>query len=395
MNIPDYATIRHEGRTPKQLAKVDAHNRRLMETPNARNDVSKDPARYVLKGETLLGAVQEIIAKAGAAEPYGDQHIAFEVIAQVRRNSGKPMPSEAEFTENFDAYLREEHGDALIAARYIHVDETTLHGHAVLVPLTTGRRRGRYAKRKKPVPVVSWNKYSGSEGRKHCGKRYFKNAVMSGWQTRWAEKWGAWGFRRGIPSSREITPIKRFQGQASTVMEVAEAAVKAALAAIKLPNLSPLEVSKLLTSAGRAQVEAVISEACSGKLEEGVAFLRELALRGFQLDSERSARVELEARALAAEAKAVELTKSSQDTRKKVSALEANLKDRDEQIASFNNGEFYRSLSVAQLEIRKTQLEHELELRHIDPEPKRPVVPPLPKPGGQIGQSPNANERTR
>jgi hypothetical protein len=67
VNIPDFTTIRHEGRTLKQLAKVDAHNRRLMETPNARSDVPADPTRYVLKGGTLIEAVQAIIAEAGAA----------------------------------------------------------------------------------------------------------------------------------------------------------------------------------------------------------------------------------------------------------------------------------------------------------------------------------------
>jgi chromosome segregation ATPase len=109
------------------------------------------------------------------------------------------------------------------------------------------------------------------------------------------------------------------------------------------------------------------------------------------LDSERSARVELEARAVAADAKAAELAKSAHDAREETASLEAKLKDHDDQINAFQSGEFYRSSSITQLEARKDQLEHELELRRLDPEPKRPVVPPLPKPGAQTGQAPDSH----
>ncbi len=359
-----------------------------MRVPNAWPARPDKASRMRIKGPSLRIAVERIVSEAGARAPYKGQHSCFEVVAFVKRNSDRPMPSVDEFEKQFDEYLEEVHGESRIAARYIHTDESGLHAHAIAVPLTKGRPRGRYASKAKPRTVNSWAIYSGSEGRRHKGLNHFRNPTMAAWQTLWAARWQPLGFRRGIASSREHTPIKRFQGQAATISAMADEALQKAIASIALPDLPAKEVPKLFTKAGRAEIEAEIRAATREMFQESSAYLRELALRGLQLDAERSSRINLEKRALAAEAKSSQMQKSAETAMAQACSLETKLKaskGRHEALeASLRSREFIHTLPAEELENLILQAQSELEertsqKRYVRPGLSEPNVPLNPK----------------
>jgi hypothetical protein len=109
MHEPDFATIRHEPKRLAQLKKIGEHNGRTMRVPNAWPTKSNEPGRFKVKGPNLTEAVTRIIKESGARPLYKGQNVCFEIVASVKRNSGRPMPTEIEFTHTFDEYLEETH----------------------------------------------------------------------------------------------------------------------------------------------------------------------------------------------------------------------------------------------------------------------------------------------
>ena len=322
MHHPDYAIARHQALQLKELAAVGRHNGRKMRVPNAWPDPLGEKNRIEIKGEDLTDAVSRIIKDSGARPLYANQHACFECILSLHRNSADPLPDLDTFANEVDAYTTRVHGKQRVAARYVHGDETSLHAHVIVVPVTERKRRGRQAKESLPQTAVSWDAYSGSMGRKGRRPASFRNETLANWQTEWANVWVDWGFRRGIPSKRPEKPLKRIHGQAAWIGEIAANALKG----IKLPQISLSDFRGLVTAEGRARYVERAQALVQETVKEAIGHLQELSVRGIQLDLERSSRIDLEARAQKAEARAAEAERITAATRLELAKTEAELK---------------------------------------------------------------------
>jgi hypothetical protein len=135
------------------LQSVDGHLSRTRPTPNA--DPSKTPANVWLVGgpSTLTNSVDRIMAKAGLADlnTRKDAVVANDILLSVSPEWFRDNPDDAgrwkadrleTFRREAQAFLREQFGPR-VACAVMHLDESTPHIQAVVVPILktdTGHR---------------------------------------------------------------------------------------------------------------------------------------------------------------------------------------------------------------------------------------------------------------
>ncbi len=109
------------------------------------------------------------------------------------------------------AWLRKTYGEANVVSAVLHMDETTPHIHATVVPIVTGERRKAAQERSKSADSTK-KKYrkKKADAPRLCADDVMARDRLKGYQDSYAEAMFAYGLQRGIDGSeaRHITNIE-------------------------------------------------------------------------------------------------------------------------------------------------------------------------------------------
>ena len=188
-------------KTQAGVAAAAGHIDRTRSTPNA------DPARAHLNRD-LLGAGDTYGAVRAALEGVTCRRngvLALEFILSTSAGWHTPANLEAWVDASVD-WLDGEFGDRLVAAR-LHLDETTPHIHAVVVPIVQGRKG----------PYLSASSITGGRDK------------LSGLQTRAAEAVAHLGLKRGVAGRLlHHQKVRRYHGELPELHQRAQERERAA-----------------------------------------------------------------------------------------------------------------------------------------------------------------------
>jgi hypothetical protein len=176
--------------------------------------------------------------------------------------------------DNID-WLKKTYGEDNVVAATLHMDETTPHIHASVVPIVTGERRQKPSKKKKPgqeqeeAPKPKYKKKDPNRVRLCCDDLMAKAKLIE-YQDTYAEAMSKYGLERGIKGSdaRHISLTEFYRNQAvesqnlQTNIGVLLAMEDAKRLSIEELKRQELEVEKL-----KHQKETELKESI-GSLEE-------------------------------------------------------------------------------------------------------------------------------
>lgn len=185
-------------KSASEIRGAGSHNARTRQTDNA--DPDRMNIDLVPGGVDLYSAVQDRIAKAGLKRKVrSDAVLAQEIFLSASPEYFRPDdPSQAgewdhnrlgEWQDASLQWLKAEFGDNMIDCK-LHLDESTPHIHAVVVPLV-----------------------DGPKGQRLSAKEVFSKKTLSEMQTTYAKSLEPLGINRGLEGSKAThTDIKKFYG---------------------------------------------------------------------------------------------------------------------------------------------------------------------------------------
>jgi cell division protein FtsB len=273
-----------------QLRRADKHNARMVVVPNADIADSANNVRLFGDNRPVSVVLKERIEQLEAVCSGRGRHVACEAVYAVPPDAER-TPSMKEFGRRVLDHARTEFGERCLLSADLHMDEKTPHIHVLVVPLARAWPPGcKQAKQVGEPPLrVTWNVFSGSDGRRPeeqpDGTIRYRNPTMARWQTTWAACWEDHGYRRGAPSSRRQILPKRLHGTTAKYAELAQQAEEAIKKSIEGFSWAGVLLS-------RKPVGTALWEVVAEVLREHLEVLVELAARGIQLPNERSARIE-------------------------------------------------------------------------------------------------------
>jgi len=172
-----------------QAAAAGGHNMRTRPTPNA--DADRTPDNVLLAGpDDLPAAIRQRLTDAGVTPGRKDAVLAAEFVltASPEFFTDKTPEQVRAWADSQTEFLRGRYGDNLVQA-VLHLDETTPHVHAAVVPITADNR-------------LSMKDYIG-------GRQNLRNL-----QTDYAKAMQEHGLQRGVEHSvAEHKTIKEFYGE--------------------------------------------------------------------------------------------------------------------------------------------------------------------------------------
>lgn len=201
--MSNFAILRHEKITSvSKLSQVFAHNKRKINVPNSDNDIKniycgpKDP----------MGKFNSLLEKHNI-KPRADAVLAFELLMTFSPEQ-KENINPKQFAKTALAWLKTEFPEQAILSFDLHLDETTPHIQAVVMPLIYKTVRGKEQWR------LTAKDYTGTP------------ELLRQRQTRFAEAMQPLGLARGRKFSKaKHREIKLMYGQIKDELDIAEKTV--------------------------------------------------------------------------------------------------------------------------------------------------------------------------
>jgi Plasmid recombination enzyme. len=217
--------VLHLDKSPGNESAMTDHIERKVIHPNV------DPNRIHLNKELIefpegvnnrTEAIQHRLETAGLTRQVGKNQV--QVIRFMLSGSPEDMAriqNEGKLDnwckDNID-WLKKTYGEENIVAATLHMDETTPHIHASVVPIVTGERRQKPSKKKNPEqeqkPKRKYKKKDPNRVRLCCDDVMAK-AKLIGYQDSYAEIMSKYGLERGIKGSeaRHISLTEFYRNQ--------------------------------------------------------------------------------------------------------------------------------------------------------------------------------------
>jgi len=99
-------------------------------------------------------------------------------------------------------WLKKTYGKENIVSAVLHMDETTPHIHATMIPITTGERRK--AKQEQSTTKKKYHKKSPMDTRL-CADYVMSRVKLKEYQNSYAEKMQVYGLHRGVEGWKQNT----------------------------------------------------------------------------------------------------------------------------------------------------------------------------------------------
>lgn len=226
---------KHKGAS--SIGASDDHCQRLRETPNADNELKqynrhpigsddlnrdiKQRMDEVLQGKQVrkdgVWAVEHIMS---ASPEVFSVHKEYENGKPVLKGNAKAVN---QFVKSSIEWLRERYGDKNVVSVFVHMDETTPHIHAFVVPEHNGKMNAKH--------------YLGGKQK------------MSEMQDSFAEKMKPIGIERGVRNSKaKHQDLQRFYGRVNEMLAQDEDLKKTVEQEVPLPNIQIPEKGLLESS---------------------------------------------------------------------------------------------------------------------------------------------------
>lgn len=213
----------HLDKSPGNEAAMTDHIERKIVHPNV------DPTRIHLNKELIAfpdgvkdrtEAIQHRLQNAGLKRQIGKNQVqVIRIMLSGSPEDMKRIQDEGkldEWCQDNIAYLKKMFGDENLIAATLHLDETTPHIHASVVPIVRGERRKKKSnKQPEQAPKRQYKKKDPNQARL-CADDVMARDKLVTYQDTYAEAMAKYGLERGIKGSeaRHITLTEFYRNQA-------------------------------------------------------------------------------------------------------------------------------------------------------------------------------------
>lgn len=212
-----YAVL-HMEKTAGTDSGMSAHIERTISPKNAdpsRTHLNRELVRFPDEVRNRTEAIQHRLDTAGLTRKIGKNQVrAIRVLLTGSPQDMKLIEQNGRLDEWCDdnlKWLRETFGKENIVSAVLHMDETTPHIHATLVPIVKGERR----KAKAEQQQAGKKKYrkKNPENARLCADDVMNRAKLKHYQDSYAERMQYYGLERGIEGSeaRHITTSQYYR----------------------------------------------------------------------------------------------------------------------------------------------------------------------------------------
>lgn len=223
-----YAVL-HMEKTAGTDSGMSAHIERTISPKNAdpsRTHLNRELVRFPDRVGNRTEAIQHRLDTAGLTRKIGKNQVrAIRILLTGSSQDMKLIEQSGRLDEwcgdNLN-WLQETFGKENIVSAVLHMDETTPHIHATLVPIVKGERRK--AKAVKQQPGKKKYKKKNPENTRLCADDVMNRIKLKQYQDSYAEKMRPYGLERGIEGSeaRHITTSQYYRdllNQSNSIQE--------------------------------------------------------------------------------------------------------------------------------------------------------------------------------
>lgn len=207
--------VLHLDKSPGNEAAMTDHIERNIIHPNVdptRTHLNKNLIEFPDGVKDRTEAIQHRLRTAGLGRQIGKNQVqVIRIMLTGTQEDMSRIQNEGRLDEwckdNMD-YLKKTFGEENLVAATLHMDETTPHIHASIVPIVRGERRKKKSNKKQPeqTPKRQYKKKDPNKPRL-CADDVMARDKLTGYQDTYAEAMQKYGLERGIKGSeaRHIT----------------------------------------------------------------------------------------------------------------------------------------------------------------------------------------------
>lgn len=205
--------VLHLDKSPGNEAPMSAHIERTVIPPNcdpALTHLNKELVNFTDGVSNRNEAIENRLKTAGLTRRIGKNQV--QVIRIMLTGSAEDMKrieSEGKLdywcADNMK-WLKETYGEKNIVSAVLHLDETTPHIHATMIPIVTGERRKAKAEQEKTAGKKKYRKKNANAPRL-CADDVMSRTKLKEYQDSYAGAMAKYGLQRGIDGSeaRHVT----------------------------------------------------------------------------------------------------------------------------------------------------------------------------------------------
>ncbi len=202
-------------------AGMTAHIERTIDPANAdkeRTHLNRELIEFPAGVDNRTQAIQHRLDTAGLTRKIGTNQVrALRVMLSGTPEDMYRIEAAGKldrWCEDNLAWLRKTYGEANVVSAVLHMDETTPHIHATVVPIVTGERRKAASEKVKPAdPNKKQYRKKKTDASRLCADDVMARPKLKQYQDTYAEAMGKYGLQRGIAGSeaRHITNIEYYR----------------------------------------------------------------------------------------------------------------------------------------------------------------------------------------
>lgn len=199
--------VLHLDKSPGNEAPMSAHIERTVIPPNcdpALTHLNKELVNFPDGVSNRNGAIENRLKTAGLTRRIGKNQV--QVVRIMLTGSAEDMKrieSEGKLDDwcaDNMKWLRETYGEKNIVSAVLHLDETTPHIHATMIPIVTGERRKAKVEQEKTAGKKKYRKKS-SDAVRLCADDVMSRSKLKEYQDSYSQAMAKYGLQRGIDGS--------------------------------------------------------------------------------------------------------------------------------------------------------------------------------------------------
>jgi len=214
--------VLHLDKSPRNESAMTDHIERKVIHPNvdkARTHLNKELVKFPEGINDRTEAIQHRLKTAGLGRQIGKNQVqVIRFMLSGTPEDMKQIQDEGKLDDwcqdNID-WLKKTYGEENVVAATLHLDESTPHIHASVVPIVRGERRKKPSKKKtEQVPKKQYKKKDPNKPRL-CADDIMARNKLTEYQDSYAKAMEKYGLRRGIKGSdaRHITLTEFYRNQ--------------------------------------------------------------------------------------------------------------------------------------------------------------------------------------
>ena len=279
-----YAVL-HMEKAPASDSGMSAHIERTIAPKNAdakRTHLNREMITFPDGVQNRTQAIQHRLDTAGLQRKIGKNQVrAIRIMLTGSSDDMKRIEQSGQLNnwcrDNLD-WLCKTYGSENIVSAVLHLDETTPHIHATMIPIVTGERRKKKSEEQAAGEKKKKYRKKDTSATRLCADDVMSRIKLKEYQNTYAETMAKYGLKRGIEGSEAkhvttsqyyrdlLTQTESIQGNISMLLEQQEAA-KAELSKIQA-NVSKEKLKNSAADVGTTLLNGVSSLLGSSKIKQ-------------------------------------------------------------------------------------------------------------------------------